>query len=146
MGKLTDKLREVYVGALGNRATVAGRACLVAGMGAHFYSELLPSSSVSAGLLRSSSLCLGWAWFALEGLTLGGMSTLKNYKAMRDKIRKTGRLDEEPIEAILGDEKNNCIYGYCQLQGAYFAARGEGRLKEFREIKKKVSRNTILNF
>jgi len=32
MGKLKDRLREVYVGALGNKATLAGRTALLAGL------------------------------------------------------------------------------------------------------------------
>jgi len=144
MGKIKDFARNCYVGAVGNRVTLAARAVTFGGIVGlvNFYGD--SSTNGELGKLASGLTTIGG--LGMQMVTTCGYTTLKHYKKTRDLIRKHRKLDKRYIETILGFEKYSPFIGYCQLQGAYFAAKENGLVDEFRKLKKEVSLNVLPNF
>lgn len=145
MRELIDSARDIYVGLLGNRLTVLGELSAIAGINL----IVNPITEVSDALVQGqffteAALVIGG--LGLAGTTMFGTTTKENYQSIRNKIRRTGRLDRETIESVLDLDKDHPVLGYCQLQGAYFAAKGENRLEDFYRIRGEVSKNIIPNF
>jgi len=143
MGKIKDFARNCYIGLAGNRVTLGARLNTVAGIGA---ATLL---GLDAGVQEFAEVYAFLSFQAqavIEGLTSLGLTSLKNYRAASKHIGKHGKLDRRFLETILGCEKNDRLTGYCQLQGAYFAAKENGLVDEFRKLKGEVSRNVLPNF
>jgi hypothetical protein len=95
------------------------------------------------GLLALTPLCVA---FPLFGVTLAGTSTLEYYHRSVKHIKRFERLDHRFATTLIKGGENDAIFGYCELQGMYLAARNYGQLDAFYKAKKEVSNNIIPNF
>lgn len=136
--RLRERLEDLEVGLMGNRLSLFGNTFMIGGLANYIY-----GGSIEQQILGLTGASFG---FCFSGPSFCGISTLRAYRATKKHIELMGRIDDRFVEGLLGVFSNNPIYGYCQLQGAYLAARKYGLGREFREIKKRVSRNKIPNF
>jgi hypothetical protein len=140
MGTLTEKINNLAVGLFGNRVSALGLGIMIA---SHFYPA--PNSiehPVITGLYGITSTA-GIMMYFYTGF---GLPTLRIYKRTKQHIRDWKKLDHDFFIAYLGGDVRKPFTGYCQLQGMYLAARDTGHLEEFRELKRKYSKNLLPNF
>ncbi len=93
---------------------------------------------------------LGSALFLIGGcaasVTAFGESTRRFYEETKEHITQRGKLEPRYMRKLIERSENGSLIGYCQLQGAYLAAREANQLEVFNEIKKQYSNNKLPNF
>ncbi|MBI5065747.1 hypothetical protein HZA97_05920 [Candidatus Woesearchaeota archaeon] len=141
VNKLPDKVDNVYVSILGNRFNVMFQylslsSAVLFYTFAELNSPVLATFSAYGSFL--SAICSAW--------TCCGRSTPKYYKRTEEHIKKFGELRPRFLEKLISKTENKEFTGYCQLQGAYLAARKHGQLGVFYDVKRRCSNNVLPNF
>ena len=143
---LSDKADDNYVRFFGNRTTVLGYV-----IGSYGFAFGL-QGIFTGGALGILAFILGGATLVAskavaELYTNYGRSTFEYYKRTERHIKKSGKLKKRFLKILMTKDCENTKYlGYCEIQGAYLAAKKYGQLDVFKEVKKKYSHNVIPNF
>jgi len=75
-----------------------------------------------------------------------GRTTSKHYDMFLKRIPEHEGINEDEFLIAVSKYKEGKIFGYCEQQGIYLAAKKLGYEKEFFELKKKHTKNLIPNF
>lgn len=132
------------IGFVGNRINLFGEILLGSGallksLGERFSeNDFFPNQIMilGAGIMLISSF---------------GIGTKKIYERTKEHIISRGKLDERYMRNLIRGAQDeppvlDRFLGYCQLQGAYLAARETGNVEDFDRYKRKYSKNILPNF
>lgn len=142
---LSTLVKDLEVRLIGNKGTLLGASMILGGTISLFTgSEGLPERMHAFSI---SSIYLG---AMLLSLVKCGSTTSQYYWGVREHLQRRGNLDTSFLEKVFGQkffpEKNSLFFGYCDIQGAYLAAREAGQLDVFYDVKQRCTKNIVPNF
>jgi len=147
---LTEKVEDAYIRVVGNRVTAAAVVSTLAidyatyEAVSYFWDKnpLFAVLSVAGGIVGT----LFSASYVVD--TKCGERTLHYFRRTEKRIKKKDRvLSPRVVELwMTRTTENQALYGYCQQQGIYLAAKKHGQLEAFYEVKRKASRVRIPHF
>jgi hypothetical protein len=138
---LTDKLKAVKVGLIGNRIDLLGKLLMLGGAYCGI-DGAIDGSIIEMGT-AVAALTTG---FEFSRQTEFGSMTKYIYERTKKHIQEFGKIDERFASCILSGDCEEKLYGYCELQGMYLAAKECGQLATFTKQKKNYSGVAIPNF
>jgi len=125
----------------GNRFTLLAEILIVLGVTQQVTAIMNHTHSMNLELCPGTTLC---------GLTEVGEGTVKSYINTLEHILKNGEISGEFFirESRLTKQKKIYVFGYCQLQGIYLAAKemGPEHVERFFELKRRCTQNIVPNF
>jgi len=147
---LTEKVEDAYIRVVGNRVTAAAVVSTLAidyatyEAVSYFWDKnpLFAVLSVAGGIVGT----LFSASYVVD--TKCGERTLHYFRRTEKRIKKKDRvLSPRVVELwMTRTTENQALYGYCQQQGIYLAAKKHRQLEAFYEVKRKASRVRIPHF
>ena len=147
---LTEKVEDAYIRVVGNRVTAAAVVSTLAidyatyEAVSYFWDKnpLFAVLSVAGGIVGT----LFSASYVVD--TKCGERTLYFFRRTEKQIKKfDDRLMPRAIELWMAKKtENQALYGYCQQQGMYLAAKKHGHLGAFYKAKRRVSQVRIPHF
>ena len=170
MKKIRDACKYLETLLIGNRVTALAQSMMLGGLmgSAIIKSDLPVSQNVNFNESRLSvkhaqstrklelkisndplEYFYGLAFF-LGGIGMGvtsmGLGTLRAYYRTRKHISNHGLLDLRFVENIINGDTPGKYPGYCDIQGAYLAARDYNQLDIFNRVNHTHSKKGIPNF
>src|SRR3989338_4124577 len=147
---LTEKVEDAYIRVVGNRVTAAAVVSTLAidyatyEAVSYFWDKnpLFAVLSVAGGIVGT---LFSTSYIADTDC---GTRTLRYFRRTEKRIQKRdGVLSPRVVELwMTRTTENQALYGYCQQQGIYLAAKKHRQLEAFYEVKRKASRVRIPHF
>ena len=146
---LTEKVEDAYIKLIGNRVTAAAAVSTLAiNYGTYeAVSYFWDKNPLFAVLSAASGVVATLFSVSYVVDTKCGARTLYFFRRTEKQIKKFGHLKTKAIEYWMAKKtENQALYGYCQQQGIYLAAKKHQQLDAFYQAKRRASRVKIPHF
>ena len=138
---LTSLIKNTWISFVGNRLNLLA---ISIGIPSIYALDTISHDQPYQGMLALVGLGIGLLTTGASGC---GSGTKKFYRFVERNIERTGDLDQKFLERLISlKTENRSLFGYCQLQGMYLAARDYNQLEVFNQAKNNVSNCKIPNF